>query len=464
MIEDVVLASLIYNEEYTRRVFPFLKEEYFDTPSQKTLFKAYSQAFSEYNTIPTKEVMAIKVDGYSDLNEVVFDDSMKLLSKLKIDEKSSIDFLVDETEKFCKEKAVFNALRESIAIIDGKDKKSNMGAIPKILEDALGISFDTNVGHDYLEDFESRYEYYHRTETRIPFDIDILNYITRGGLPPKSLTILAATTGGGKSLTKCHMAASAISQGKNVLYITMELAEEEVSKRIDANLFDLDFEHLMEMSQAAYIKKMKKLKETITGKLVIKEFPTGQANAGTFRHLLNELKMKKKGFKPDIIFIDYLNICSSFRYKGSADQSYMLIKAISEELRGLAMEFNLAVVTSTQLNRGGYNNSEIDLTNLSESMGPAHTADFMVALIATEEFDEQGKIMFKQLKNRWGDLAKYRKFMVGIDRGKMKLINISENKQPVLSNGGTDDDNERQVVGKKQKKSFDKEKAKKLVF
>lgn len=460
MIEDKILSALLYNEEYSRRVFPFLKTEYFDGQSHKIVFDAYAEIFSKYNKIPTKEVLELKIDSRSDINEAEFEESNKLVSSLKIDKDSPIEFLIDQTEVFCKERSVFNALRKSISIIDGKDKKSDVGSIPSMLEEALAVSFDTNVGHDLFDDYVKRYEYYHRTETRIPFDIEILNKITRGGLPPKSLTILVSPTGGGKSLFKCHFAAGHLSAGKNVLYITNELPEEEIMRRIEANLYDLKVTELMDMSLAAYEKKINRLRESTTGRLKVKEYPTGTAHAGNFRHLIQELKIKSNFF-PDVIYIDYLNICASQRFRGSADQSYALIKAISEELRGLAMEFGVPVVTSTQVNRSGYNNSDVDLTSLSESMGPAHTADFMLAIISTEEFDEQGKIMLKQLKNRWNSLDRYRKFMVGIDRDRMKLLDIGGEEIPQAKET---ENIPSPITNKTKSTKTDKSKVNKLVF
>lgn len=437
MIEEIVLSSLVLNEEYARRVFPFLKGEYFEDPAQKAVFEAYTKTFTKYNKIPTKEVIALSVDGMDDLNEVVFGDAMKLVDGLEVDKDSSIDFLIDETEKFCRDRAIYNALRQSIGIVDGKEKRASLGIIPKLLEDALAVSFDNSIGHDYFEDHVARWEYYNKTETRIPFDIDILNTITQGGLPRKSLTIIIAPTGGGKSVIKCHMAAHNLRMGKNVLYITNELAEEEVSKRIDANLLGTDIQKLKRLSQEEYERKVSKVKEKTTGRLFVKEYPTGTAHAGNFRTLLNELRLKKN-FVPDVIYVDYLNICASERIKGG-ESTYLLNKAIAEELRGLAMQFDVPVVTSSQVNRSGYNNSEIDLTNLSESMGPAHTADFMIATIRTEELDEQGQIMFKQLKNRWGDLARHRKFVTGINWARMSLINIEDDSQPRLSEGNKEE-------------------------
>jgi archaellum biogenesis ATPase FlaH len=350
-------------------------------------------------------------------------------------------FLLDETEKFCQDKDLYNAIRKSILILDGQDKEFDKGSIPKILSDSLGISFDSSVGHDFLNDFDDRYEHYHKKEERIPFDIDILNKITKGGLPRKSMTVLLATTGGGKSLLKCHMAANHLMYGKNVLYITMEMAEEEIGRRIDANIMDITIDEVKEIPRDVFEKRMNRYKTKTTGKLVIKEYPTGSVHSGHFRHLLNELRLKKN-FQPDVIFVDYLNICASARVRGSAAaNSYTLVKSIAEEVRGLAMEFNCAVVTSSQFNRDGYGNSDVDLTNTSESMGITHTADCILGLVTSEALDDLGQLMIKQLKNRWGDLGYYRRFLVGIDRAKMKIYELEESAQRNInvedgSNGG----------------------------
>lgn len=467
MIEEVVLSALVENEEYARRVFPFLRGEYFEDPAQRAIFDAYDHTFSKYNKIPTKEVIALRIDGMEHLNEAVFGEAMQALDKLSSDKETSVDFLIDETEKFCRDRAIYNALRQSISIIDGKDKRINLGAIPKMLEDALAVSFDNSVGHDYFEDSSARWEYYNKTETRIPFDIEYLNIITQGGLPQKSLTIIIAPTGGGKSVIKCHMAAHNLKMGKNVLYITNELSEEEISKRIDANLLGVDIRKLKRIPKDEYEQKIERQKGKTTGRLYVKEYPTGTAHAGNFRTLINELRLKKN-FVPDIIYVDYLNICASERVKGG-DTTYLLNKAIAEELRGLAMLCNVPVVTSSQVNRSGYNNSDVDLTNLSESMGPAHTADFMIATIRTDELDEQGQIMFKQLKNRWGDLAKHRKFVIGVDWSRMTLLNISVEEQPKLTDADTPQKEDRASQQKhaslsKKDRGANKDKIRKIQF
>ena len=354
---------------------------------------------------------------------------MQSVDQLKVDPNTNVDWLVAETEKFCQDKDLYNSIRRAILILDGQDKEYDKGSIPKLLSDSLGISFDTSIGHDFLEEYEARYDYYHRKDERLDFDIEMLNKITKGGLPRKSMTVLLATTGGGKSLVKCHLAAQHLLYGRNVLYITMELAEEEVARRIDANIMDITLDQVKDLPLHVLEKKMSRFKDKTTGKLIIKEYPTGSAHAGHFRHLLNELRLKKN-FTPDVILVDYLNICASSRVKGAGTaNSYTLVKSIAEEIRGLAMEFNVAIVTSSQFNRSGYDNSDVDLTNTSESMGITHTADAIFALITSEELDNLGQVMIKQLKNRWGDINYYRRFVVGIDRSKMKLYNLEETAQ-----------------------------------
>ena len=360
---------------------------------------------------------------------------MSAVDTLKRDPDTDQNWLVAETEKFCQDRDLYNAIRKAILVVDGSDKEFSKDGLPSLLQESLSISFDTSVGHDFLEDYESRYDFYHKKEERIPFDIELLNKITKGGLPRKSMTVLLATTGGGKSLVKCHVAANAMMTGKNVLYITMEMAEERISERIDANLLNVTIDEVSEMPRDVYNKRMERVKGKSTGKLVVKEFPTGSAHVGHFRHLLTELRMKKN-FKPDIIMIDYLNICASSRIKGAAAaNSYTLVKSIAEEVRGLAMEYNCAVVTSSQFNRDGYGNTDVDLTNTSESMGITHTADCILGLITTEELDSYGQLMLKQLKNRWGDLSKYRRFVVGIDRAKMQIYDLEDSAQNGITQG-----------------------------
>lgn len=448
MIEKTILSNLIHNEDYCRRVFPYIKEEYFDDNGLRKIFSTYAGYTNEYKEPPSIEALKISIDKRKDLNESSYREVIGLIDDLRIDKDTNQQFLVDETERFCQDKDLYNSIRKAILILDGQDKENDKGAIPKILSDSLGISFDTHIGHDFLEDFESRYEYYHREEERMPFDIKILNKITKGGIPRKSMTVLLATTGGGKSLVKCHMAATSLMFGKNVLYITMELAEEEVARRIDANIMDITLDEVKEIPLRTFEKRMSRYKSKTPGKLIIKEYPTGSAHSGHFRHLLNELRMKKN-FVPDIVFVDYLNICASSRVKGAAAaNSYTLVKSIAEEIRGLAMEFDIAIVTSSQFNRSGYDNSDVDLTNTSESMGITHTADAIFGLITSEYLESIGQIMIKQLKNRWGDLGYYRRFVVGIDRSKMKLFDLEDSAQKNIQ---TEDANT-----KKDKPTFDK--------
>jgi len=428
MIEKTILSNLILNEDYSRKVFPYLKEEYFEDIALRKVFSTVSEYVEKYKEPPSVEALRIAVDNRKDLNEDNYNQVNELINTLSIDVDTNVQYLIDETEKFCQDKDLYNAIRKSINILDG-ESSIGKGEIPKLLSDSLGISFDTSVGHDFLNDFEERYEHYHKKEERIPFDIDIFNKITKGGLPRKSMTVLLATTGGGKSLLKCHMAANHLMYGKNVLYITMEMAEEEIGRRIDANIMDITIDQVQEIPRDVYGKRMARYKTKTPGKLVIKEYPTGSVHSGHFRHLLNELSLKKN-FQPDVIFLDYLNICASSRVRGAAAaNSYTLVKSIAEEVRGLAMEYNCAVVTSSQFNRDGYGNSDVDLTNTSESMGITHTADAIFAIVTSEQLDDLGQIMIKQLKNRWGDIGYYRRFLVGIDRAKMKIYELEESAQ-----------------------------------
>ena len=429
MIEQTVLSNLVFNEDYFRKVYPYLKSDYFEDNILQKVFNTYSEYVEEYREPPSVEVLKLCIDKRKDLNEDAYKNIMASVDSLKRDHDTDQEWLVKETEKFCQDRDLFNAIRKAILVVDGSDKEMDKGSLPELLSDSLSISFDTSIGHDYLEDYESRYDFYHKKEERIPFDIELLNKITKGGLPRKSMTVLLATTGGGKSLVKCHAAAAAMMAGKNVLYITMEMAEERISERIDANMLDVTIDEVAEMPRNVYQKRMERIKGKSTGKLVVKEYPTGSAHVGHFRHLLSELRMKR-GFKPDIIMIDYLNICASARVKGAAAaNSYTLVKSIAEEVRGLAMEYNCAVITSSQFNRDGYGNSDVDLTNTSESMGITHTADCILGLITSEDLDSLGQLMIKQLKNRWGDLSYYRRFVVGIDRSKMKLYDLEDSAQ-----------------------------------
>ena len=425
------------NEAYTRKVLPFLLEEYFVDGNDRTLFKEIKSFILKYNNLPTYDALVIEIDSLRNIKEEqvkTITDTLKELSEDKID--TNIDWLSDSTEKFCQEKAIYNAIMKSIDVMNNKNSTLTKGAIPQLLSDALSVSFDPNVGHDYLEQYDYRYEYYHRVLEKIPFDLEFFNKITKNGLPKKTLNIALAGTGVGKSLFMCHVAASCLNQGRNVLYITLELAEEEVAKRIDANLMNVTFEDLMRLPKDMYEKKAENLKSKTTGKLIIKEYPTAGASTIHFKALLNELSLKKS-FKPDIIFIDYLNICMSARVKpGSNINSYTYIKSIAEELRGLAVEYSVPVVSATQTTRSGFSNSDVELTDTSESFGLPATADFMFALIATEELDALGQIMVKQLKNRYNDPTINKRFVLGIDRAKMKLFDVEASAQHDISDSG----------------------------
>jgi len=458
MLEKAILSNLIFNEEFCRTVFPYIKEDYFDENSSKKIFSTFSEYVEKYKSPPSIEALKISMDNRKDLNESSYKDILQAVDELSIDEKTNQEWLISETEKFCQDKDLYNSIRKAILILDGQDKDYDKGGIPKLLSDSLGISFDNSVGHDFLEDYESRYDYYHRKEERLPFDIDILNKITKGGIPRKSMTVLLATTGGGKSLVKCHMAATNLMFGKNVLYITMELAEEEVARRIDANLIDTQLDEILTMPREKYETKVNRVKSKTVGKLIIKEYPTGSAHAGHFRHLLNELRMKKN-FVPDVIFVDYLNICASSRVKGAASaNSYTLVKSIAEEIRGLAMEFNVAIVTSSQFNRGAYDSSDVELSNTSESMGITHTADAIFGLITSEELEERKHLMIKQLKNRWGDISYYKRFVVGIDRSKMKLYDLEEGAQTKIQSEAKNKQNKQNDTSKEDAPIFDSSK------
>ena len=431
MIEQLIFSNLIFNETYARKSLPFLKDDYFQSRTDKTLFNLVSDYVEKYNSLPTKEALAIEISNVKGLS----DDEVKLLKQQVTDvseDKTDIEWLYDQTEKFCQDKAVYNAVMDSINILDGKGGQDK-GAIPDILSKALAVSFDTHIGHDFLEDSDERYEFYHRKESRLPFDLDYFNLITKGGLPKKTLNIALAGTGVGKSLFMCHCAAANLSQGSNVLYITMEMAEEKIAERIDANLLNESIDMLSMLPKDVYDKKIERIKSKTPGKLIIKEYPTASAGSNHFRHLLNELKLKRN-FKPDIIYIDYLNICMSSRLKFGANvNSYTYVKSIAEELRGLAVEFNVPIVSATQTTRSGYSNTDVGLEDTSESFGLPATADLMFALITSEELEGLGQIMVKQLKNRYNDPFFHRKFVVGIDKSKMKLYNVEQSAQDDIS-------------------------------
>ena len=423
-IEQTILRNLLFTEEYYRKVVPFLKADYFQEYHERIIFEEIADFASKYDKIPTQEVLAINLQNRTDLTDDTYKDSVQAVRELT-DEWVDYEWLLDATEKWCQDRAIYLALMRSIKIADGGDKKISKDAIPGILQEALAVSFDEHIGHDYIEQAEERYDFYHKVEERIPFDLEKFNYITKGGLPNKTLNIALAGTGVGKSLFMCHMASAALTEGYNVLYITCEMAEEKIAERIDANLLNVNIKDISELPQVLFNSKVQEIARKTRGKLIIKEYPTASAHAGHFGALLNDLKLKKD-FKPDLIFIDYLNICASVRYKGAIVNSYTYVKAIAEELRGLAVEHNVPIVSATQTTRSGYGNSDPDLTDTSESFGLPATADFMFALISTEELEQQGRLMVKQLKNRYSDLVTSRKFMVGIDRSKMKLYDVAD--------------------------------------
>ena len=411
-----------------RKVLPFVKNEYFEGVYRQ-LFKEVGKFVSKYNRLPTQESFKIELDD-SEFSDEHYRHAVEILPEIFKIEEIDYDWLLDKTEKWCQDRALHNAVMESISIIDGKHQSLTKNALPEILSDALAVNFDANIGHDYIENFSDRYEFYHKDEERIAFDLDYFNKITKGGLPNKTLNIALAGTGVGKSLFMCHVAAAALTEGKNVLYITMEMAEERIAERIDANLLNIPIDQLEKLSKDMFSQKVSQLAKQTTGRLIIKEYPTGQAHSGHFRALLNELKLKKK-FEPDIIFIDYLNICASSRMKGmgGAINSYTYVKAIAEELRGLAVEFDVPLISATQTTRSGYSNSDVGLEDTSESFGLPATADLMFALVSTEELEQQGQIMVKQLKNRYNDPTYKKRFVLGIDRAKMRLFDVDDNQQ-----------------------------------
>ena len=434
-VELTVLKNLIYNEEYSRKVIPFIEPEYFSDISQKIIFEETTKFILKYNTQITIEALLIEISNRRDLNESDNSNLSNLISSFEYGP-SDQQWLLDTTEKWCRDRAIYLALMESIHIADGKDEKKTRDAIPSILSDALSVSFDNNIGHDYIQNAEQRYEFYHRKEDKIEFDLEHFNKITKGGLPNKTLNIALAGTGVGKSLFMCHVASSVLLQGRNVLYITLEMAEERIAERIDANLLNVPIQQLVDLPRQMFETKVNSIAKRTQGSLIIKEYPTASAHSGHFKALLNELSLKKS-FRPDIIFIDYLNICASSRYKaGSNVNSYSYIKAIAEELRGLAVEFNVPIVSATQTTRSGYGNSDVELTDTSESFGLPATADLMFALISTEELEQLGQIMVKQLKNRYNDPTVFKRFVVGIDRAKMKLYDVEQSAQKDISNSG----------------------------
>ena len=431
-IEETVLRHLIHKDSFARKALPFLRDEYFSDPSERIIFHRINEFTQEYKSVPSQEALQIDLEKIKNLSEDEYSKCVTIINNLNEPDPVDEQWLVDATEEFCQERAIYNAIMDSIGIIDGKDKARTKGSIPEILSSALAVSFDSHIGHDFLEDYEQRFDFYHRVEERVPFDIEMLNTVSRGGLPRKSLNIILAGTGVGKTLAMCHFAASNLLLGKNVLYITMEMAEEKIAERIDANLLNVAIDELSSIPVDSYQKKVDRVRNKTTGKLIIKEFPTASAHVGHLRHLLNELHLKRS-FVPDIIYIDYLNICLSSRIKSGANvNSYTYVKAIAEELRGLAVEKNLPIISATQTTRTGYSNSDPGLEDTSESFGLPATADFMIALVSTEELQDLNQIMVKQLKNRYNDPTINKRFVVGVDRTKMRLYDLEENAQKGL--------------------------------
>jgi replicative DNA helicase len=456
-LEQTILKTLIYNDDFLRKVLPFLKTEYFGDNVERVLFNEITSFTETYNNSPSIEAVGIAIKERRNLTDDEVKRCEDYLKEIEANRQTEteIQWLVDKTEKFCQEKAIYNAVLGSISILDGKDKTNDKGAIPKILSDALAVSFDNSVGHDYLENSDERYEFYHRKEERIPFDLEYFNKITKGGLPAKTLNIALAGTGVGKSLFMCHVAAGAMVQGKNVLYITLEMAEEKIAERIDANLLNVTLDDLMDLPKDLYDKKVNRVKEKVTGKLIIKEYPTASASTSHFRTLLNELNLKRS-FVPDIIFVDYLNICCSSRIKAGANiNSYTYVKSIAEELRGLAVECNVPIVSATQTTRSGFTSSDPGLEDTSESFGLPATADLMFALISSEDLEAMGQIMVKQLKNRYNDPTFHKRFTLGVDRAKMKLYDVEQAAQMGIADAGHDKPlNTFGTREEKQKKSF----------
>jgi len=430
-LEQTILRNLLTNDAYARKVAAFLQPDYFEGV-YKGLFKEFTAFIAKYNQLPSMEAFKIELDSRNRLTDEQYRHAIEILPNIFTPEKENLEWLLDRTESWCQDRAVFNAVMESIQIIDGKHQTLSKNAIPEVLSKALSVTFDTNIGHDYLESVNERFEFYHKQEERIPFDLDYFNKITKGGMPNKTLNICLAGTGVGKSLFMCHVAAASLAQGRNVLYITMEMAEERIAERIDANLMNVPIDQLENMSSKMFKDRIQTIASKTQGKLIIKEYPTGQANASHFRALLNELKLKKN-FVPEVIFIDYLNICASARMKGMGGSinSYSYIKSIAEEIRGLAVEFDVPIMSATQTTRSGYNSDDVGLEDTSESFGLPATADFMFALISNEELNANGQILVKQLKNRYNDPGAYQRFTIGVDRSKMKLFDVDQNKSPL---------------------------------
>jgi replicative DNA helicase len=430
--EKTIFTNLVNREEYGRKVIPFLKPEYFQDRTDKVLYELIESYVSKYNKFPSAEILQIDLNNKKGIDQTLHESVVTTIRELQYDPSTDLEWLVETTEKFCQEKAVYNGIMKSIMILDNKDDKHTKEAIPQILSDALAVSFDSSIGHNFIDDAEERYKFYHKKEERIPFNLEYFNLITKGGLPKKTLSIALAATGVGKSLFMCHCAAGNLMDSKNVLYITLEMASERIAERIDANLLDVTVDELMLLPFDIFQKKITKVKGKTAGKLIIKEYPTSSAGSANFRHLLNELKIKKN-FVPDIIYIDYINICASSRIKyTSSVNSYTYVKAIVEELRGLAVEFDVPVVSATQVTRGGAGNSDVEMTDVSESFGVAHTADFMFALINSEELESLSQLMVKQLKNRFNDPSRNRRFVVGVDRSKMRLYDVDDSAQDLI--------------------------------
>ena len=442
-IERLILSHLIHNENFTRKVVPYVKSEYFEDSSEKIVFKLIQEYILKHNDLPTKQSLLIDLDQLEGIHETEYTKSNEIINTLDkpSDSKDITPWLLEQSETFCQDKAIYNAVVNAIAILEGNEKTHlSKGAIPTVLSDALAVSFDPHVGHDFIDDAEDRFDFYHRVEEKLEFDLELFNKITKGGLPKKTLNICLAGTGVGKSLFMCHQAASCLSINKNVLYITMEMAEERIAERIDANLLDIPMSQLEEIPRDMYKKKIDKLKGKTNGKIIIKEYPTASASALHFKNLLGELNLKRN-FVPDIIFIDYLNICTSSRIRAGANvNSYTYIKSIAEELRGLAVEHNVPIMSATQTTRTGFTSTDIGLEDTSESFGLPATADFMFALISSEEMEELNQMLVKQLKNRYNDPTSYRKFIIGVDRSKMRLYDVDQRAQEDISDSGQDDE------------------------
>lgn len=455
-IELLILRNLIYNEDYIRKVLPFLRKDYFQDYNLKIIFDEIYSFINEYNKPATKEALLIEVDKRTDLNETFYKEIVSIIDSFD-NSPAELQWLIDTTEKWCRDRAIYLALMESIQIADGKNEDKNRDSIPSILSDALSVSFDNHVGHDYLQDYDQRYEYYNRKENKLEFDLDYFNKITNGGLSPKTLNIALAGTNVGKSLFMCHVAGSYLLQGRNVLYITLEMAEEKIAERIDANQMNVNIKDIKDLTKSTFESKINNISKKTQGSLIIKEYPTASAHAGHFKALLNELALKKS-FKPDVIFIDYLNICASSRYKGNISvNSYSYVKSIAEELRGLAVEFNVPIMSATQTTRSGFASSDPELTDTSESFGLPATADFLFALISTDELEQLNQILVKQLKNRYSDKSTYKKFVIGIDRSKMRLYDVDQSAQKDILDSGQEEeynDEEHQSDFKQKFRSF----------